>query len=219
MKKLAAVFTFVFICFLAQSASATPVYLDVADETNGSSVELSNIDTGLSVLFGRDFGGIAEDTSIYASLASSLGNQQTTLGDGASWTIDFITFEVIGTGIGSFDIDATLAFDKPKDVSGDFTGNGAWGTINLGIRGTYSAGALLWDDPIQTLSLTDGNTLQIALEQGFVIGAGNDYTLAATITNLGGGEQQAAPVPEPATLLLFGTGMIGLASFRRTKKA
>jgi hypothetical protein len=197
------------------SAMATPVTLDIADGSNGSSVTISNVDTGLSVLFDCDLFGIGENTAITASLETDLDDQIMTLDDYASWEVDFFTFEVTGSGIGSFDIDAVLAFDDP-DISGGFSGNGYWGTLS----GSFSGGILMWDSPIQSLTLADGNVLEVALEQGCTIGTSTQYTVSATITNLGGSTTpgDASPVPEPATVLLFGTGLIGLATLRRRQQ-
>ncbi len=212
--------------FLGWGQAAMATLLNIAGDRNGSNVEISNFDAGLSVIFDRSFWGMGENSSISASLVGNIDDQKRDLAVGASWEVDFFTLQLTGSGVGSFDINATLAFDEPDIIGPDFTGNGDWGTKTT-LQGAYSAGALWWEDPVQALTLSDGNILQIALEQGFVIGKGNDYTLSATITNLGsvasvasfgGGNDQPAPVPEPATLLLFGTGIVGLASLRRRPK-
>lgn len=198
----------------AGNALATPVVFDVDDKDQSGNYEsfvtLSDIQTG--------FWGFGTNTAISASLADLDSIDNFTLGDFESTTFDFFTFSVTGSGIGSFSLNSNLHFEAPNiDATG--AGNGGWGTINLGFLGTLSGGLFSWQNSSeQTFDLADGNSVSIALDEGFAIVAGSQVTVQATVTNLGGGTA-AAPVPEPATILLSGLGLLSMGTYLRKRKA
>ena len=200
MKKFLMILCAVMLVFgMVGTAMATPVTFDVEGSPD-SYVSFTSTHTGIF--------GFGTDTSISATLADLDTVPDFTLNDGDSKIIDFFTFEVEGNGIGFFDLDANLNFDTPPlDAGGP--GSGGWGAI-----GSYSGGIFLWDDSTQDFTLADGNVVEIAMEDGFALGEGNEVTVHATITNNGGG---VAPVPEPSTILLLGLGLIGMAGYGRKR--
>lgn len=147
-------------------------------------------------------------SSVTALLASGLEGDYD-LDYGKSQTFDFFTLSVDGLGFGTADIAATLAFDDIGSITGSGSG---W---YLSLCGIFSGGKLTWNDLPQNIYLDSGDYFKIDFEDIFEWGIGDSTTVSATITAYQAGS--AAPVPEPATMLLFGCGLIGLAVVGRKK--
>jgi len=192
-------------------AGATPVSFDLAGLTGGSSVTATGTPSG--------FGTWGDIT---ASLVGNLDSQMFTLNDGETQTVDFFTLTACGLSWNEdYTVEATLAFDLPDIGYSSGSGSGTFGTF----FGALSGGTLTWDPATLPDTFIDiyGNTISVNFESGCTIGFGNTATLHAYITNLGGGptEAGAAPVPEPATILLMGIGMasLGFARIKKQKKS
>ena len=192
MKKLLVFLCAIALVFnMAGSASAIPIDFDIASD---SSVTLSNVST-------------LGWTSISADIVADLDDVSFFLGDGASYTFDFFTIEVEGFGLGEADVEATLAFDEPLGFEVTGSGSGGWFTI----FGIISGGYLTWADMPQTFTLTNGDYFDVDFEDVLIAGLGNTTTVSAAVT------AHAAPVPEPSTVMLVGTGLLGIIAFGRKR--
>lgn len=137
------------------------------------------------------------------------------------WTLDianssdlFIT-ELTISGLGGntvFDIVSSpemtpgSAIGKPINV-GDST------TLNLGLVSAMYSNAVAINGQAPLGDLYESLTISFGNPGGF--GSRDTFKFQTDTDNV---DTRLDPVPEPATMLLFGTGIIGLAAFRRNRR-
>ena len=109
-------------------------------------------------------------------------------------------------------VEASIQLISP-DPFGDVSNQGAFYVRSFVIK---SSGDITWDTPVPTPYSYNGmsgglltlNLFDISVEKQW----GTCFTISGTITN------NTSPTPIPSALLLLGTGLVGLAGFRRKIK-
>jgi len=192
----------VFLCAIALvftivgTAGAIPIDFNIA----GDSVSGDNPYSDVSVGIISDWGGF----SISADLVENLDDQEFSLSDGEEEIIDFFT--LTGTGIGTASINAVLAFELPVVPA---VNDNVWAAVNF--TGSVTEGVLSWGNMPQTIMLSNGDSFTVQFEEGLLGMDGTPDIISATIT------AHAAPVPEPSTVMLVGTGLLGMIAFGRKR--
>lgn len=188
-RRIAAICVMLLVFSSASMVAAMPIKFDIAGIPD-SPVEIKSISTS---------GWIR----IYADIVGSLDDEKFSLNYGESCSFDVFTAQLDRFGWGTADITATLAFDKPDDI--EVTGNGdGW---SAAFYREISGGCLARDNRPQNIILGGGDYFDIGFESLCLIGIGVSAKITAHVM----------PIPEPANMLLFGIGLIGLAGFGRKK--
>ena len=207
----AAALTVNFVEGTLYNTEALTGYQTHGDDMDGMKIIATFSDATQQTLFWAD---TAVDAGGVTGTGWSLGvNVDTFLED--AWTLRFnspsltLTNLFIDAGKGDTVFDVVYgsnasqgsAFGKPFNT-------GYNGDLTATYRDRVAVGGILYGDLYRTLNLDFGSN-------GF--GGVMNFTADADNLKFAGDIEPANPVPEPATLLLLGTGLIGLAGSQRKK--
>ena len=177
----------------AQAAQITDPSMTFKPSADESSVSYSGLEIGDEPM---------------VSLSDSLGTDDFEVGY-EPVIFDFFDIALPDSGIGGGKIEATLAFSKPEQLSGE--GDAAMGYLSL--FGEVSGEGLYWHEDPEPLQTANGSLFSLKFSD---IGAwthGTDYTVTATLKG-----KSINQVPEPGTLALLGAGLFGIGFRGRMKR-